>query len=606
VSDSGASPEAAGLLAAVSGESAWERERALERARALDRPEALLPELETALRDGGDAERRNAARSLLAALAAPGARGGALERLERLAVEDADGDVRVLAASALGETGNPEARAALERALADPDPNVAAAAADGLGSLRDPRAVYALVATLRGEDPWKRLAAATSLGRIGDPRALPALAEAARDPEVAAAAAEALGEIGDPAGLEALRAPAEAAAPDARFAALEAAARLLAALPGDPPGWLREAARAEAAELARRFGAGVDPGAARLLGATGTPDAVRVLADALADPERRFAAEAGLRLAPAAAVLAELLPRLEGGGAEPCALLAALPLLPDRAAVEAVLPFLGSADEEVRAEAADALARSAEEAGARPLVRAALEARALRLGAVLALGRLPGGDCDLLAGLLDDPDAEVRAAAAEGLARCSAPQVEPRIAAALEREEDAAVREALLAALGAVGGPGAVSRLAPQVHASDAAVRFAAVRALGATRAPEALLPLLESLAEGDPALQAAALRALGELGDARGADAVEERMDSADRELRRAAAEAFRLVAPPAAAERLAAALHDADWRIRLSAVRALGRLDAPLAADALRAARDGDPDPLVRQAAAEALGAG
>ncbi|MEW5931530.1 MAG: HEAT repeat domain-containing protein, partial [Gemmatimonadota bacterium] len=153
--------DAAALLAAVSGDSAWERERALEEVRAVARPEALLPELEAALRDGGDAERRNAARSLLAALAAPGAPGGALELLARLATAEADGDVRVLAASALGEAGNPEARPALERALADPDPNVGAAAADALGSLGDPRALDALAAALAAGDPWTRIAAAT-------------------------------------------------------------------------------------------------------------------------------------------------------------------------------------------------------------------------------------------------------------------------------------------------------------------------------------------------------------------------------------------------------------------------------------------------------------
>ncbi|MET0399254.1 MAG: HEAT repeat domain-containing protein, partial [Longimicrobiaceae bacterium] len=246
-------PDAGALLAAVSGDSAWEREQALREVRAVARPEALLPELEAALRDGGDAERRNAARSLLAALAAPGAPGGALALLDRLATEDPDGDVRVLAASALGEAANPEARPPLERALADPDPNVAAAAADALGSLGDPRALDALAAALGGGDPWTRIAAAVAMGRLCDPRALPALAEAARDPVVGPAAAEAIGEIGDPAGLEALRAPAQTA--DGRLAALEAAGLLLAALPGAPPEWLREAARAEQAELARRFAA---------------------------------------------------------------------------------------------------------------------------------------------------------------------------------------------------------------------------------------------------------------------------------------------------------------------------------------------------------------
>lgn len=597
---------AAALLTAVSGESAWERERALGSVRIYPGAERLLPELEAALRDGGDAERRNAARSLLAALAAPGVSGGALPLLARLATAEADVDVRVLAASALGESGNPDSRAPLERALSDPDPNVAAAAADGLGTLGDPRALDALVEALGAGDAWRRIAAAVALGRLRDPRALPALAEAARDPRVAGAAAEAVGELGDPAGLEALRAPAHSAEPGVHAAALEAASLLLAALPGLLPPWLREAARAEAPELARRFAADGDPGAARLLGAAGTPAAAEALADALADPERRIAAESGLRLLPDAVSLAALLPRLARGDGEACALLAVLPPLPDREAAETVLPFLGAEDAEVRGEAADALARAAEGAGARGLLESALGDPALRLGAVVALGRLPGGDCGRLSTLLSDPDAAVRAAAAEGVARCPAPEVEPAIAAALEAEDDPAARQALLAALGAVGGEGAAARLASLVRSPDPAVRFAAVRALGETGSPGALDPLLHVLAEGDAALQAAALRALGELGDARGADALARGMDAPDRELRRTAAEALRLVAPPAAAQRLVRALTDADWRVRLSAARTLGRLEAPGAAEALREAREADPDLLVREAAARALGEG
>jgi HEAT repeat protein len=607
VSERGFGGDAAALLAAVGGDSARERERALESVRRVAGTDALLPEMEAALRDGGDAERRNAARSLLAALAAPGEGGGALALLERLTVEEADADVRVLAASALGESGNPEGRGALERALADPDPNVAAAAADALGSLGDPRALDALAATLRGGDPWRGIAAAVALGRLHDGRALPVLAEAARDPLLAAAAAEAVGETGDPAGLDALRAPAESVDEGARRAALEAAALLLAGFRGALPAWLREAARAAEAEVARRFAGDGAAGAARLLGAAGTPGAADALAEALHDPERRFAAEAGLRLLPPEAALDALLPRLARGEGEPCALLAALPRLPDRAAAEAVLPFLGAGDEEVRGEAADALARAADEAGARELVLRALDDSRLRLGATQALGRFPGGDCDRLSGLLSDPDPAVRTAAAEGVSRCPAPEAGPRIAAALERERDPGARRALLSALGAVGGPEAVVRLAPLVRSPDAGIRFAATRALGETRAPAALDPLLAALAEGDAALQAAALRALGELGetgDPRGADAVEARLDAGDRELRRAAADAFRRVAPPAAADRLVRALADPDWRIRLSAARTLARLEAPGARDALRAARDADPDPLVREAAAAALG--
>ncbi|WP_420127837.1 HEAT repeat domain-containing protein, partial [Longimicrobium sp.] len=186
----------AALLAAAADERPWIRERALASAARLPQARLLLPALEAALRDGGDAGRRNAARSLLASMAAPGALPGALRMLDRLLRHDADGDVRLLAASALGESANPASRDGLEAALEDGESNVAAAAADALGSLRDPRSAGALARAVSGGDPWRALAAVFALGRLGAARGLPALAAAMADPMLAAAAVEAIGELG--------------------------------------------------------------------------------------------------------------------------------------------------------------------------------------------------------------------------------------------------------------------------------------------------------------------------------------------------------------------------------------------------------------------------
>lgn len=594
---------AAALLAAAADEG-WERSRDLQAMRELGTARALLPPLEEALRDGADAGRRNAARSVLAAMAGPGGGVGVLRRLERLATGDLDPDVRVLAATALGESGNPAARPALERALADPDSNVAAASADALGELGDTRAVDALAAVLAGPDPWRAIAAAVALGRLRDARALPALGRAMGDPLAGPSAVEAIGEVGDPAGLALL-----AGAPRAGSAArevLDAAAAILAAHPAPPPPWVRELASAGQAGLEERFARGEDA-AALLLGAAGTPEAAAALAASLADPERAPGAAAAMALLPPPVALAVLLPRLEG--AEPAEreeILSALPPLPDRRSAERVAALLADPADEVRALAAEALAGAAEGAGVRELLAALLADPARREGAARALGRLPGGACDLLAGLLDDDGAAVRRAAAEGIARCPGPGAAARVERALRGETDPAVRPALVAALGATGGADAVEPLARLAREGDPAARFAAVRALGRTGAPGALPPLLEALAGGDPALEVAALSALGELGDPRGASPVEARLEEDDREVRRAAAAALRRLAPPAAAGRLVRALDDGDWRIRLAAARTLGRLGDPEALPALRRARDGDPDPLVRQAAARALGEG
>lgn len=598
---------AARVLAGAADERAWVRERSLSALGRVREAKALLPRLDHALRDGADAGRRNAARAALAALSTEHGPSAPLRHLEHLVRYDADGDVRVLAASALGESGNPAARPALEAALADPDANVSAAAADALGSLRDPRSVDALAAVVRGGDAWRALAALFALGRIGAARALPVLGEAVADAVLASAAADAIGELGDPAGLEHLRGAAESDDEELRRAALAAAALLLPASPDPVPEWLREAAAREVPWLAARFGAGdeADAHAATLLGASGTREAATALADAMGDPDRGPAAAAGLGLLPPEVALEVLLPRAENADAG-CReeWIAALPELPDRAAAVRVGRFLSDPDPEVRGVAAEVLGRARPEAGTRSLMEEMLHDPLRRTGAVLALGRVPGGACDLLASLLADPDADTRRAAAEGIARCPGPDARAAVAAALGAEHEPAVQRALVTALGAAGGAEAVPTLAELARRGDPGVRFAAVRALGRTGASEALDVLLEVLAAADPATEAAALAALGDLGDTRGASAVAERLDGSDREVRHVAAASLRGLASPAATGRLVQALRDPDWRVRLAAVRTLERIDAPEAVPALREVRERDADPLVRRAARQALG--
>jgi HEAT repeat protein len=91
--------------------------------------------------------------------------------------------VRLAAAEALGESGDPSAVPALmERLERDPQPDIRWQAARALGSLRAPSAVPALIAALHDADPTLRGCAAAALGAIGDRRALHALRAAAGDP----------------------------------------------------------------------------------------------------------------------------------------------------------------------------------------------------------------------------------------------------------------------------------------------------------------------------------------------------------------------------------------------------------------------------------------
>ena len=203
----------------------------------------ILPALRAALRDSDVAVRSAAAMALgnardrrsALALADILARGSIGERraaalalgflrdgdsvapLVRALDNDADADVRALAALALGVTGDPAAAFALRGQLARSlEPRARAgreirvAVVDGLGLLGDREAVPLLQRILVSEDARDdrlRSHAAKTLGRIGDPAATPPLLRVlADDPDagVRRAAALALGGFRDAAAAEAL------------------------------------------------------------------------------------------------------------------------------------------------------------------------------------------------------------------------------------------------------------------------------------------------------------------------------------------------------------------------------------------------------------------
>jgi len=92
-------------------------------------------------------------------------------------------ELRMAAASALGNLDYRESVGALVRALEDPDPRVRLRAARACGEIGDPRAVGALSERLDDEATRVRLEAAEALGRIGSPRAMDALLAVADDPD---------------------------------------------------------------------------------------------------------------------------------------------------------------------------------------------------------------------------------------------------------------------------------------------------------------------------------------------------------------------------------------------------------------------------------------
>jgi HEAT repeat protein len=94
------------------------------------------------------------------------------------ALTDPDRTVRADAAQALGQIGDPQAVAPLIAIIEDRDEDwgVRTKAAEALGKLRDRRATGPLVAALADMVSHVRLMAAVALGEIGDPAAEAALA----------------------------------------------------------------------------------------------------------------------------------------------------------------------------------------------------------------------------------------------------------------------------------------------------------------------------------------------------------------------------------------------------------------------------------------------
>jgi len=95
------------------------------------------------------------------------------------ALGDSDSEVRLAAAWALGDLGDPQAVPALIQALRD-HWDVRRSAAEALVKIGTP-AVPPLIQAL-GDSDWDvRRAAAEALGKLGDPQAIPALIEALGD-----------------------------------------------------------------------------------------------------------------------------------------------------------------------------------------------------------------------------------------------------------------------------------------------------------------------------------------------------------------------------------------------------------------------------------------
>ncbi len=323
---------------------------------------------------------------------------------------------------------------------------------------------------------------------------------------------------------------------------------------------------------------------------------------------------------------------------------------PTTLAVAALQRALGDAMATVRCQAAVSLgqAGSAGTSAAEALAKLFHDPDdTVRCRAAEAFGQV-GGMADSLSAVLDDPTADVRAAAARGLkslGRAAAGAV-PKLVDLLQ-DRDQAVRAAATEALAAAGvlNGDSTNKLAAGLTSPDTVIRAQTAEALGTVEASveHSVPPLVEALQDGNDVVRAKAAEALGKIGEtaaevalpslvralrdpdswvsALAAEALGEMggvgegavpalihtLSHVNPQVRANSAAALGKLGPAAAQARVAVerATADEDGGVRAAAVQALGGFGppTPITLGLVRAGL-GDPDPLVRAGAVGTVG--
>jgi HEAT repeat protein len=650
-------PRRVSLLMAALGDSDWRVRKEATCAAIRMAPDAdVLDALVLALGPGDNVGLRNAAVEALAGYGADAVR--ALKRV----TPSLDADGRKLAAEAMGRSRHSFALPALRRMLEDEDPNVRATAVEAIataGVVCVEEAVPILQQCLRSDDPMLRLAAITGLNELDVALPWETVEFLLLDPVLERSALVAAGRTADakaaPLLVQALEA--QRNGPDRTALAglvdlvrggerTHAGVRTaLGALSDETRAWLRrQATTAEGDTDLQRM-------ALVLLGLLGTPEAAKVVVDALSDVRVAAEAEEALvDLGPTAvpvlverarrsdemtATCLELLGRIPAARGERDVIEIAVLSLESESAVvvraafgllgqvgdahclEAVANRLGrSLPQGVRKAACSALtalSRQHEEA-ARALARQAEPEGVHAHAAVVitgALGSVRGSveeDVAFLAQALGSELAMVRRAAVDAVAEIGSPLgVEP-VAFALT-DEDRGVQLAAVRALGrmrtADGAAAGLEQLLRLVERDDDDVLVvAAIRAVGESGDPRSL-SVLRPLVRQAPARRAvAAVEAVARLNESRRVDALIDGLSHQDAEVVKAALLALAEEIDPRAFPHLGACLDHPSWDVRRLAADLLGRSGGGEAnLGILRAKLAVESETLVREAIQRAL---
>jgi HEAT repeat protein len=560
-------------------------------------------------------------------------------------LNDADADLRMQAALALGEQRDARATPALLQALDDADINVRYHAVEALGKLRAGEAADALVAIAETRDFFLSFPALDALTQIGDARVAPRLVPLLADELLREPAADALGKLGDDGAvaplatlLNTLHAPTHVIAEslavlhdryeklygegahiaDLSCRAIDAtgAQNLLDALDDEQA---TESLRPLALVLGWLEGAAVERALTRLLGRA---DARNEIVEALVrhgagvtdllieqlnaeDLDIRRAAVVALGRIGDARATPALLRVLDEDSELIIPTANALAKIGDRRAFDALLGLIGDADAAVRQAVVGALnSLGAPEMPARITPLLADADPNVRESAVKIAGYFGYPQCaDLLLARCRDEDERVRRAAIEHLPYLEDERVMVTLVDALQRETPK-VRAAAAGALAHVEGAESILCLVGALTDDDAWVRYFAARSLGQRGAQESI-DALAHVAQADKFnhVRIAALDALGHIGGARAAALAASFVAADDPDLGHAAVIALGNISHPDALSPLIKALRSADANLRASAATALGARGGAEALEQLQRIAATDAEPAVFEAAIAAL---
>ena len=466
-------------------------------------------------------------------------------------LSDAQADLRMHAALALGHVGDPVAVPALVAALDDEEPNVRFHAIEALGSIGAGDAVDRLAEIARSGDFFLSFPAIAALARADDPRVAPALTSLLGDDLLRPAVIETLAAIGDE----------------------DAVAPLVGVLNRGVDGDGAAAVAAALDQIRAReedtFGAGAH----------------------IVDVARAALRPAGVAALTAAAEQ----------GRPPLASLVAVLGWSGAAGLPAIVRAVGNRDVE---EAVTAAVMAIGRESVAPLIERLVEGeRAARIAAATLLGAL--GDrraVPPLVAALDGADAELTAASAAALARlCEPAALDPLLA--LFAHEQAIVRQTAIAAINSIGAEATASRIRPRLDDDDPRVRACAVRVAGYFGFDACVPSLVSKLRDADGDVRRAAIEQLPMMDDPSAPSLLIEALGRETPRNRSAAAHALRQVAGDAATLALVGALDDDDAWVRYFAAGSLALRGDIEAVSALTRLVQADPAPHVRIAALQAL---